>query len=233
MKTGSASYSAAVSGEGKGKAPDSNPFNPLNGENSEEERAESEEEGNEDRPSGLASDVLANMGQEGAASALVPGSALEKLVISALEKAIDNDTAPPSWILQLVMGSKGDASDVRVTKVKPRSLAMDFAPEATPAAAQVNPPGTPTQLSNRTAITSTSVPQNNSVNPVANTVHQDDSVSMRRFTLKNADLPADLKLEGLPSEDVPEKMTLYKAHIRLLSPDDVSESTINHRASTT
>ena len=48
--------------------------------------------------------------------------------------------------------------------------------------------------------------------------------------MKNADLPADLKLEGLPSEDVPEKMTLYRAHIRLLSPDNVSEDTINHRA---
>lgn len=38
-----------------------------------------------------------------------------------------------------------------------------------------------------------------------------------------------LKLEGLPTEEVPEVMSLYETHIRSLSSDDISEATIDYQ----
>ena len=48
-------------------------------------------------------------------------------MVRALDKAIEDNTTPPSWIMQLELGNKGDSEDVRVTKVTPRSLSADFA----------------------------------------------------------------------------------------------------------
>lgn len=218
-------------GTGKGKKPDTGRFSVFGEENSPsdaEEEGEVSPAGDGD-PGGLAADVLSNLEQQRPRTVLTPGSALEKTVIKALEKAIENDTTPPAWVLQLVMGTDAAVdNDVRVTKVTPRSLASDMAAEPSTPVAGVGPPvaSSPSPLLSPSI---SSVPQTSSVNLVTNTVNQ-DTVSMKPFTLKNTDLPSDLSLSGLPSEDVPEKMALYKAHIRLLSPDDVSESTINHRA---
>ena len=215
----------------RAKPSSTNPYTPLASEDEEpEEGAVLAKEGDasdeEADGSALSRDILENLTQDGAVSGLVPGSALEKLVIKALTKAIAENTTPASWILQLALGTKNPADiDVRVTKVTPRSLSADLSAETN--SSRVRPPAATS--ANPETRSSPSVPQTNSVNPDTNTVNP-GSVSSKPFTLKNADLPADLKLEGLPSEDVPEKMTLYKAHIRLLSHDEVSEDTINHRA---
>eukprot|EP00752_Nemacystus_decipiens_P012447 g11028.t1 len=53
--------------------------------------------------------------QDGAVSALVPESALEKVVLGAIQKAIETNTTPPSWILQLALATiQGSANDIRV-----------------------------------------------------------------------------------------------------------------------
>jgi len=55
-----------------------------------------------------------------------------------------------------------------------------------------------------------------------------------KFQLKQTDIPSDLKLEGLPHEDIPEKMALYRARIAILSGSvgscNVSQETIDYRA---
>ena len=192
--------------------------------------AESNEEPTGDNDSdSLSRDVVDNLRQAAAA----PHSEAQRIFINTLAQMGKDNIIPDPWFLKLALGNltNSDADEARFLKVTPSNLASALSAEAAlPAVGSASPRvARPSVLPTPAPHTSPSVPQNNSVNPVANTVHQ-GSVSSKRFTLKNADLPADLKLEGLSSEDVPEKMTLYKAHIRLLSPDDVSEETINHRA---
>ena len=51
-----------------------------------------------------------------------------------------------------------------------------------------------------------------------------------KFSIKKSDMPASLKLHGLPTEDVPEIMALFHAHIRLHVPDGASDSVIDRHA---
>ena len=48
--------------------------------------------------------------------------------------------------------------------------------------------------------------------------------------MKKSDLPPSLKLQGLPTEDVPEIMALFRSRIRLHAPEGTPDSVIDHHA---
>ena len=50
------------------------------------------------------------------------------------------------------------------------------------------------------------------------------------FSIKKSDLPPSLKLQGLPTEDVPEIMALFRSRIRLHAPEGTPDSVIDHHA---
>ena len=50
------------------------------------------------------------------------------------------------------------------------------------------------------------------------------------FSMKKSDLPPSLKLQGLPTEDVPDIMALFRSRIRLHAPESTPDSVIDHHA---
>ena len=62
--------------------------------------------------------------------------------------------------------------------------------------------------------------------PSANHNHNEDP----KFSIKRSDMPPSLKLHGIPTEDVPETMALFHAHIRLHAPDCTPDSVIDRHA---
>ena len=58
----------------------------------------------------------------------------------------------------------------------------------------------------------------------------DDRSEHGKLSTKKSDLPPSLRLQGLPTQDVPEIMALFYSRIRLHAPDGTPNSVIDHHA---
>lgn len=165
---------------------------------------------------------------------------LTSVVARAIGKAMADNTSPPEWALRLLSPELSPQDNARpqqltaaVGQVNARNVTLDLTGESNSAAPLVNPPLSRCLLINtctnaRTwCIRRTRTQQARYTHSSSLVNHE--HMTNARFTRKATDLPASLKLEGLPHEDVPELIVLYQAHIRLPSHDDVSESIIDHR----
>ena len=174
-KKKSASDSGTASGKGKGKAPEdrvsrpaatsraqgacsrgdhgggsasSNPYDPLDDSDGEEEEGEvpaaSTRRSPDNSPRALLEDIVANMrpndndgggsSADPSSSLRSPGGALEAFLASALEEAYKKKEQPADWVLDLVTGTSNSQRKT-ITQVNPRRLETELSAE--------NPPNSP------------------------------------------------------------------------------------------
>ena len=183
---------------------------------------------------------------------------LQNYVKSALRRAEKKGTEPPDWVFKLIGMHDTADQQTLIDQVNPTNLAVDLNAETSsrgsgrvPSANGTSnaPSGhsrenTPTLENMRTStqtrtsstespaslpLSTPSVRTNDTIMPV-----ERRSLENAKFQLKQTDIPSDLKLEGLPHEDIPEKMALYRARIAILSGSvgscNVSQETIDYRA---
>ncbi|CAB1112932.1 unnamed protein product [Ectocarpus sp. CCAP 1310/34] len=222
-KGGSSSNGGGSSNSGGGDP--SNRFAALGEENSPSKPTDGgREEGEippDDPTRALAADVLANLQQAATTAApSIPapaGNFLAPFIISSLEQARDNKEEPEPWIMRLVLGAPvQDATLTQVASPLQQSLA----------GSQPQPNVAP--LPQHSGDVSQQQQQNNLAIP---THEQRTRATQDTFrALKASEFPPTLKLEGLPSEDVPEIMAQYRTHIRLSLPENTSDDIIDRRA---
>lgn len=153
------------------------------------------------------------------------GGFMAQYLMRKFEEADRANEPPAPFLFDIVRNSAPDSSQFH--QVKPRSLSADLAAENT-AVPLVHTQPSPASTSHEDLLQHFLAPRDHMQQRT--NVFPTDNISHQRFTLKANDLPPSLKLEGLASEDVPEKMALYRAHIALLSPDNPNEATVDHRA---
>ena len=132
----------------------------------------------------------------------------------------DSSCTPPADHSQPDSPTARNASAVEALPTKPLTARNTSAVEALP----TNPltaRNTSAVETPRTArITSAVAP------PSANHNHNEHP----KVSINKSDMPPSLKLHMLPTEDVPEIMVLFRAHIRLHAPDDSPDSVIDRHA---
>ena len=160
------------------------------------------------------------------------------VVAAIMREAHNNKTDPPTWCLSLTAAASGATSGAvrEIQQVTPTNLERDFSTVTSPPATCRNaatPQTTPNHGSQIMSPHEFMLPQStpSPAPPIANPVAQEENRASRNFTLKANDMPSDLKLEGLVTEDIPEVMALYRSHIQIMSPEKtLATSVLDYRA---
>ena len=187
--------------------------------------SDDDEAGDGDRHTGaaagsLAGDILGSLKARPGGARFAAGGRIEQFLVGAMERALETGKDPPEWVMQAVCGQP--VQDPQVIQVNPRRLQQDLDAEASETAS--------------TSSTSQQEPSQNTparqqaISPEQTNTHTSASQGDYGRALKASMFPSSLKLEGLPSEDVPEIMAQYRTHISLALPEGTSEADLDRRA---
>lgn len=234
---------SSSSGDGSSRC-SSNTFSALAEQDESSSQSDDVEEEGEifsnsnDSAQAVLGDAITQLGATDAsgASSNATRDFLQPFILDSLTEARNKKETPEPWIMKLAFGAP--VQTAAVTQVKPRSLTSDFsaarsdslsdAPASCVAApTAVSPPSPMTPPPQQSEAVS-QTQQNVLATPTHEPRNRTTSDTFR--ALKASEFPSSLKLEGLPSEDVPEIMAQYRTHIRLSLPENTSEDIVDRRA---